>query len=375
MEPISYEHISPRRRRRRMTAIASSITAAALVTAAFGHAAASAHGRRPSFGPQQQIELASNDTTEATTPTTAVPMTSTTMATATQMRDRDRTSLRFRTIDDALDPTFNQLLGINDKGRIVGYYGSGADAAHPNHGYRVLPPYDQRGFFGKDFPGSIQTQAVGVNNAAVVVGFYVDGTGADVGFVAHGQHYTPVANPETSKTMPFNQLLGINNHGIAVGFYNDADGASHGYTYDTNMGTFTALAVPVPADSVTATGIADDGDVSGFYVQDKITRGFLLHHGSFRTLSFGAHTNTQALGVNNADQVVGSYVDDTGATHGFLWSPGSKLVTVDDPNGAGGTVVNGLNNREQLVGFFTDAAGNTHGLLASTHTAADGADR
>jgi len=142
MEPISYEHISPRRRRRRMMAIASSITAATLVTVAFGHAAASAHGHRPSFGPQQQIELASNDTMGAATSTTAGPMTSTTTATtatAAAAQMRDRTTLRFRTIDDSLDPTFNQLLGINDKGRIVGYYGSGADAAHPNLGFRVLP--------------------------------------------------------------------------------------------------------------------------------------------------------------------------------------------------------------------------------------------
>jgi hypothetical protein len=38
---------------------------------------------------------------------------------------------------------------------------------------------------------------------------------------------------------------------------------------------------------------------------------------------------------------------------------------VDDPNGAGGTVVNGLNNRGQLVGFYTDAAGNTHGMIVT----------
>jgi probable HAF family extracellular repeat protein len=124
----------------------------------------------------------------------------------------------------------------------------------------------------------------------------------------------------------------------------------------------------VAADGVTATGIADDGDVSGFYTVGKVNTGFVIHNGRFTKLSFGANTNTQALGVNNADRAVGSYVDAAGTTHGFLWSPGSKVVTVDAPNSPGGSVVNGLNNRGQLVGFATDAAGNVHGFLASSRS-------
>ncbi|HWG24343.1 hypothetical protein, partial [Actinospica sp.] len=32
----------------------------------------------------------------------------------------------FTTVDDPADPTFNQLLGINQNGIIAGYFGSGA---------------------------------------------------------------------------------------------------------------------------------------------------------------------------------------------------------------------------------------------------------
>ena len=45
----------------------------------------------------------------------------------------------FTTLDNPGDPTFNQLLGINDNGVIVGYFGSGA-AGHPNVGYEISPP-------------------------------------------------------------------------------------------------------------------------------------------------------------------------------------------------------------------------------------------
>ena len=43
----------------------------------------------------------------------------------------------FRKIDNGADPSFNQLLGINNSGRIAGYFGSGLHG-HPNKGYLVV---------------------------------------------------------------------------------------------------------------------------------------------------------------------------------------------------------------------------------------------
>ena len=48
--------------------------------------------------------------------------------------------------------TFNQLLGINNKGVIAGYRGSGAQG-HPNKGYPLLPPYGQGQYVNENFPG------------------------------------------------------------------------------------------------------------------------------------------------------------------------------------------------------------------------------
>lgn len=273
----------------------------------------------------------------------------------------------FRTIDNQADPTFNQLLGINDHGRIAGYFGSGADAAHPNKGYTVSRPYAQANFTNENFPGSVQTQVVGINNHGTTVGFYVDAAGANIGFVRRFGVFTSVINPATPAHGGVNQLLGLNNEGMAAGFYNDAGGASHGYTYKFTTMTFSPVTLPVAADSVTATGINDEGDISGFYTIGKTTNGFVLeenHHG-FTKIQLGAGTNTQALGINEDGVVVGSFVDGAGAMHGFVWSDG-RTRQIDDPNhGAGGTLVNGLNDRGQLVGFYVDNAGNTHGYLAS----------
>ena len=41
-------------------------------------------------------------------------------------------------LNDARDETFNQLLGINNEGVIVGYFGSGA-AGHTEQGIHAAP--------------------------------------------------------------------------------------------------------------------------------------------------------------------------------------------------------------------------------------------
>src|SRR5208283_1902249 len=93
--------------------------------------------------------------------------------------------------------------------------------------------------------------------------------------------------------------------------------------------------------------------------------GFLVENGKVDLLKGpkGA-VSVQALGVNNEDQVVGSFTDAKGNTHGFLYNEESKnYTTIDDPNANGMTVVNGLNDKGQLVGFYLDHAGNTDGML------------
>ena len=272
-------------------------------------------------------------------------------------------AISFLTVDDPADPTFNQLLGINDRGTAAGYFGSGADAKHPNKGYLVGPDYDRDDFTNQNFPGSVQTQVIGINNAGTTVGFFVNATKANLGFVRWRGAFLAVANPATTAKPAVNQLLGVNNNGVAAGFYNDAAGASHGYLYWIQKRSFVPVRVPVKADSVVASGINDRGDVSGFYTVGKRTSAFVLTRHSFISINLGGKTNTQALGLNNKDQVVGSFVDAHGKMHGFVWR-NWNLTQVDNPNGSGGTLVNGIDNRNQIVGFFVDAKGNTNGFVA-----------
>ena len=265
----------------------------------------------------------------------------------------------FQTLVDPADPTFNQALGINGHGVIVGYYGSGKDDMHPNHGWWTKA--DQR-YRDVNYPGAVQTQAVGINDEGTVVGFYVLHDGSNHGFVRwHGQYQT-VDAPWTSSAPSFNQLLGISANGIAAGFWNDAAGNAHGYLYNTANHRYRPVRLPWGATSVTVTGVTDDGVVVGFAVIHKATVGFVLtRHGNI-VVNLGDHKNTQVLGVNRRGVVVGSFEDGKGRTHGFVWDHG-RLRTVDAPH-ATTTVVNGLSDNGRIVGFFEDASGATKGFLA-----------
>jgi len=281
------------------------------------------------------------------------------------------TTYTFTTLDDQADPTFNQLLGINGHHVITGYFGSGADAQHPNKGYVLNPPYGQANYVNENFPNSAQTQVTGLNNLGDTSGFWVSGNGTSHGFVEWNGVFASYNDPKTPHMKgSVNQLLGINDNGAAVGFYNDAAGNSHAYQVNQATGVFTAIKIP-GAVSTVATGINKAGYIVGVATDSsKVTSSWMRSPtGQLTTFQFPGGSDTQAFGINPEHQIVGSYLDGNGVQHGFVLSnplgPKSHWQSIDDPNGVGSTVVNGINGAGDLVGFYTDAAGNTDGMLAT----------
>lgn len=278
----------------------------------------------------------------------------------------------FATIDNAADPTFNQLLGINEAGVISGYFGSGM-VGHPNQGYTVAPPYTT--FKPDNLPGSVQTQATGINKGGATTGFWAPtntGMDANYGFIRWNNHgkftYLSVNDPLVSSEPPVNQTLGINSSDIAVGFYNDANNNPHGYAYTVSTGKFKAFGVPGSVSDA-ATGINNNDLVCGFFsTAGGRTLGFLrsLKGGSPIHFEVPGSTTTQFLGVNDSGVAVGFYIGSDTFMHGVIYNPANgSWSTVNDPSGIQGTVLNGINDKGQVVGFYTDAAGNVHGMLVT----------
>ena len=285
---------------------------------------------------------------------------------------KDPTNFDFQTLDDPLGPTFNNLQGINNRGLITGFYGSG-NPGDPNHGYLLSPSGT---FTPVDFPGAAQTQLNGLNDNGIEVGyFYQTNNGVPLdnqfGFVLRDGVFTAVNDPHTP-TAPNpgvlieNQVLGVNDRDVAVGFYNDASGNSHGYTYDIKTGTFSADINDPSAVSTVAGAINDKGDIAGFFTDSGgVIHGFLDEHGQFTTVDAPGATLTELLGVNDSGIAVGQDVVG-GVTHGLIYdSHTGVFTTVDAPNAAGFTLLNGINDKGDIVGFYTDAAGATHGLLVT----------
>jgi hypothetical protein len=278
----------------------------------------------------------------------------------------------FNTIDNPGDPTFNQLLGINNAGTIVGYFGSGM-AGHPNQAYTIAAPYTR--FLPMEVPGSVQTQVTGISSTGVVSGFWAPtntGTDQNFGFIGLKEHgrfiYLDVNDPKVASSPEVNQVLGINASDIAVGFYNDANGNPHGFAYNALLGTLSPVLVG-GAVSDAATGINNNNLICGFFTTPGgVTLGFLKPLVGGAAVKFGVpHSpTTQLLGVNSHGVAVGFYVGSDTFDHGVVYNPATgDWSTVDAPNGLMGTVLNGLNDKGEIVGFYTDAAGNVHGLLVT----------
>jgi hypothetical protein len=279
------------------------------------------------------------------------------------------TPYAFKTIDDPLDLTFNQLLGINNTGKIAGYFGSAI-----NKGYRIEPPYTT--FTNENFPGSVQTQVTCVNNGpGQSAGFWVDMHGNQFGFVHSGGGFKSYRDPNAgTATGQVTNILGINDNGLAVGFWTRPKGGPHGFELDLATGKFVEFNVP-GSSSTTITAINDKNDIVGFYTTGGATYGFLLKSELLYSFSFPVGNTTEPLGLNDSDEIVGSYNVGT-AQFGFtITNPldFANYQTIVDPNGVTGanamTVVNGVNDKGQLVGFYLDRKNNTDGFLANPQQA------
>jgi hypothetical protein len=274
---------------------------------------------------------------------------------------------QFVELGSRMDKTFNQLFGINNNGRIAGEYGFG-DPGHPNRGYTMTAPYAQRNIKAENFPHALQTEVFGLNDINVQVGEYStqnksSGIDNSFGWYFNGSFHR-VVFPTTHNSSPTqDELSAVNNHDIAVGTFKNSSGRFQSFTFNIKTGKYTALNLPgVPSTTtVEANGINNAGDIVGSVGDEGFIK--LAGGGLHRIVVIGA-SETIALGVNDNDTVVGAY-EDGGAIHGFLWKIGGTFKTdIDDPNADAESFPIGINNEGDIVGSYLDSSGHTDGFLA-----------
>jgi len=254
--------------------------------------------------------------------------------------------------------TFTQLLGINNAGTIAGFHGATIAS-----GFTLQLP---NSFTTENYPGATQTMVTGINNNRNTVGIYIDGGGNNHGFTDIGGTFTTVDQPGTV----FNQGLGINDANTTVGYSSAIDpmGMVGQDAYSQKGGVFTNINALLPANQNSqAVGINNLNDIVGFYMPTPTTSvGFEDIGGTIKTIDPFGSAFTQALGINNEGEIVGFYTDPSGMQHGYTDLDG--LFTSFDPSGSMGTTINGVNDLGQIVGFYMDPNGSIDGFVGTPTT-------
>jgi hypothetical protein len=169
-----------------------------------------------------------------------------------------------------------------------------------------------------DDPPTLLTEAIGMNDAGVVVGDYRDGRG-----MFHGFHYDSTTKQYSTIDWPgakSTSLTGINNRGQMVGFFFDAQTRFHGFVVEGAQ--LTEVQAPGIAQPDLC-GIADDGTMAGN--TDEV--GFVLKDGVVQVIEVPGATLTELFGIRNDGTIYGRYIAADGVQHGFVATPnGASLV-------------------------------------------------
>lgn len=265
----------------------------------------------------------------------------------------------------------NRPTGINNLGHIAGYFVSN-EIGHPNKGYIFYSPYSLVKYELKSFRLEPESRITGLNNKGVQLGLSwsarrnADQVGDYHAFYWYNADQESVRFPTGCQV---GELLGVNDNQVAVGYCADGQGHHDAYQYSISRNELLSRVTVASGTSVTAAAINNSNSIAGYFTDAKrVTHGFVIFRGRWQArLDVPRATVTEALGVNDAGEVVGFYQLGSGTratTHGFLWTRQGGFSTVDDPLAIGRTTISGINSAGELVGYYVDRAGHTDGMLA-----------
>jgi uncharacterized membrane protein len=148
------------------------------------------------------------------------------------------------TLNAPSGPNVVNAQGINNKGLVVGFY-VGTDGQV--HGFMANEGAAQNGTLtgtpiadpaipvvaGEPGATFVFSQILGINDKGIAVGYYGDSTTSQHGFLynTHTGQYTFLDDPSEafSNGVEVTQITGITNSGEITGFYSDANGVFHGF--------------------------------------------------------------------------------------------------------------------------------------------------
>src|SRR5467141_3722273 len=164
----------------------------------------------------------------------------------------------------------------------------------------------------------------------------------------------------------FTQLLGINDFEVIAGYHGAHINKGFVFTFPN---TFTPENFPNSAQTQVI-GINNRGFTDGFFIDNAgATHGFLDINGNFTTVDFPGTTFNQLLGLNNFDQAAGYFADAANIDHPYIFdNNGGVFLVITIPVATGGVHATGINDKGSFSGFYIDSAGVNHGFLLAKGT-------
>jgi probable HAF family extracellular repeat protein len=254
------------------------------------------------------------------------------------------------------------LYAVNDAAICVG---AEKDAAGLHHAFVLADGHARLLDLGASAVRPVQSWAFSINNRGDVAGAMIDAGGTFHGYVHHRDGSVEVIGYPGGAD---SQAYGINDRGSLIGTYNDANGNPHAFV--RRDGQYSTIDLPGGVMTI-ALSINDREEIAGEFITAAGGNGFgyiQKRDGSFLLATApGSDPNqTYFISINNRDQVLGAYANAAVAQQNFL-ATGSSYASFDLPAGFAASYVSAqtVNDADEIVGYYLDGAGVAHGFFAA----------
>ncbi len=300
---------------------------------------------------------------------------------------------------------------INASGAIAGDYSTTSTTASGTnsftHGFvrsagGTITTFDAEPLpatYGSTNPGTL---VLAMNASGEVAGFYIDGVGAEHGFLRDASGNITTINPTNAATGSEQGTIvtGIDAAGDVIGAYTDSTNVIHGFVRNASTGTVTVIDAP-GAGTLTYQGTYPDaidaaGDISGSFTDaNNVVHGFVLPANGTISTYDAPGAITSAAVRSTANSKLSSELRQLGKSFGLshksiksnsplmklrgvlgkvgaVTSEGTGLLNGNGPNPSGtasygNLLLNSVNASGEIVGIFTDGNYVFQGYVRATN--------
>jgi hypothetical protein len=209
-----------------------------------------------------------------------------------------------------------------------------------------------------------ESWAFSINTRSDIAGMYIDTSGVFHGYLRHGDGTVETLDyPGAAGT----QGYGVNDRGTVIGVYFDAAGVTH--AFERIKGVYKNIDLPNGA-ATTPLSVNNSNQIVGEFqpTLDVFGYGFVLNEDGTFTLHNAPDAPPQStlfISINNRKEVLGAWADADGNENNFLRKQAKyHAITLPDSFGATFTSAQTINDLNDIVGYYADETGFAKGWTA-----------